>query len=729
MTRSVRVRDRRMDGGRVSKAQGSSSRAWGRVAAGLRERPSLLPAVSTIGIGLAMLVPLLVWGAIVRQTVAADVGRREAEQRVVAAQLASASVDDVLQEAGSLLELFASRELLRDALRRSDAVELERHLADLTRGTAFTSALAQQPDGRLLATHPASPGLAGQSFADADYHRGAMATDGPYVSEVFTSPAAGSKPAIAVALAVRNGGPAGVVQVTIAPAQLLDILRPLLETPGREVELVDLQGRVVVSTDPLRPPLSDSRLSGLSFAALGQKGTATTRIDGVERVVTYAPAPAARWTIFLSDDPAVVLASQQQLEQQLAVGGAVAVLLASVVAFGISWLYATSHVQRRDIAEREAALQVANTELAAASRHKSEFLAGMSHELRTPLNAILGFSELLDEQLTTVTTERQKRYLRNVRDAGQHLLALINDVLDLSKVEAGRVELRPEVTTLDALTAPIVSSTRASAEAQGLRFRVEVDRKLEIAADVGRIRQILYNLLSNAIKFTPSGGEIAFRAGRSGGALRFEIRDTGIGIPADKRDLVFGSFERLHEGRSDAPGTGLGLALTKSLVELHGGTITFESTEGVGTVFRVTLPDLVAERAPADRLLVVEDERRDAELIVALATSVGLRSEVVSSVPEALAAIRRALPCAIVLDLHLRGEPGEAVLEALRADPATRALPVVVVTVDDDDGRSRRLGADDHLTKPLDRARLTAWLERISARSAREEAPPATTAS
>jgi signal transduction histidine kinase/ActR/RegA family two-component response regulator len=717
------VRERRTDGGRVTTSQHQHlPRAWARAAATLRPRGRAVPALTTLGIGLAVLVPLFFWGAIVRETVAADIGRREADQRVLTAQLASTSVDEALQEAGGRLELFGSRVLLREALQRADTTELERHLADLRRGTTFGSAVALDPDGRMLAQHPASAELYGQSFADLDYYRGAITGEGTYISEVFASRTAGNPPSVAVARAVRNGGLIGVVQLTIAPTQLLDILRPLLDTQGRHVEIVDLHGRVVVSTDPLRPPLSDSRLSGLSSAALGQKGTTTTNLDGLERVVTYASAPSARWTVIISDDPAVVLASVRQLEQQLLLGGAFAALLAFVVAFGISWLYATSLRQRRAIAEREAALQLANAELMAASRHKSEFLAGMSHELRTPLNAILGFSELLEEQLGAALGDRQRRYLRNVRDAGQHLLGLINDVLDLSKVEAGRVDLRPEPTTLDALTGPVISSTRASAEVRGLRFRVEVDRKLEVAADVGRVRQILYNLLSNAVKFTAPEGEVLFRAGRSGRDLRIEVKDTGIGIPSDRREHVFGTFERLHEGRSDAPGTGLGLALTKSLVELHGGTITFESRENEGTTFRVTLPGLVVDSAPGDRVLIVEDERRDAELVMALAGSVGLRAEIVPSVVEALAAIRRATPIAVVLDLRLSGERGERVLEALRADPATSGVPVVVVTVEDDDGNSHSLGADDHLTKPIDRAQLTAWLGRVAARAARKGA-------
>jgi signal transduction histidine kinase len=253
------------------------------------------------------------------------------------------------------------------------------------------------------------------------------------------------------------------------------------------------------------------------------------------------------------------------------------------------------------VSERTIELATVNQKLSEASRRKSEFLASMSHELRTPLNAILGFADLLEERLVGSLDERERRYLCNIRDAGRHLLGLINDVLDLSKVEAGRVELRPERASLEIIVAPLVSSTHADAESSGVKFRAEIEGAVEIAADIGRVRQILYNLLSNAVKFTPRGGEVTLQAGRAGRDLVIRVSDTGIGIPAAKRQQVFGTFERLHEGLSDAPGTGLGLALTKSLVELHGGAITFQSTEGKGTTFRVLLPELVAETMPVDR--------------------------------------------------------------------------------------------------------------------------------
>ncbi len=367
-------------------------------------------------------------------------------------------------------------------------------------------------------------------------------------------------------------------------------------------------------------------------------------------------------------------------------------------------------------------LASANRDLSHATKVKSEFLANMSHELRTPLNAILGFSGLLSEQLAGSINDKQKRFLRNIQEAGDHLLDLINDVLDLSKVEAGKLDLRPEIITLEVLLEPVSAAARTAAQAKGVLFTGETPVAPPLFLDPTRVRQVLFNLVSNAVKFTPGGGHITLRTLVEGRELRFEVADTGIGIPKTAADRMFGVFERFHEDRNDAAGTGLGLALTKRLVEQMNGTISFESEEGTGTTFRVQLHDVVTEQIHGERILIVEDERHDADLIVAVAASMDLRAEVVRGLAGAEDALARGRPLGVVLDLRLPDGRGEQFLGRLRTDAEFADVPVIVVTVEADPATALALGADDYLTKPIERNRLENWLRRLAQRRAEARA-------
>jgi signal transduction histidine kinase len=263
-------------------------------------------------------------------------------------------------------------------------------------------------------------------------------------------------------------------------------------------------------------------------------------------------------------------------------------------------------------------IQEKASQLEVASRHKSQFLASMSHELRTPLNAIIGFSEvLLDPDMGPFPQEEQHEFLENVLAAGRHLLRLINDILDLSKVEAGKMELHPEPVSVHEVTEGVLATVKSLVAKKQLRVESDVSADLPFAwADPPRLKQILYNLLSNAIKFTPSGGRVAVTArpvAAPGGAqeaqgseerppyppippssqqfLEITVTDTGIGIPAEHLERIFQEFEQVVDTTLPRQeGTGLGLPLVKKLVELHGGTIRASSTPGSGSVFVFTIP-------------------------------------------------------------------------------------------------------------------------------------------
>jgi signal transduction histidine kinase len=236
-------------------------------------------------------------------------------------------------------------------------------------------------------------------------------------------------------------------------------------------------------------------------------------------------------------------------------------------------------------------LQRLYKELEAASKHKSEFLANMSHELRTPLNAIIGFSQVLRERISGEINAKQEEYLDDIITSGNHLLALINDVLDLSKVEAGQVELQVAPFSLQDALERGVSMVREQATTDGVQVTLHKNGGLDVVTgDERRIRQVIFNLLSNAVKFTPAGGLVEVTATRANGEVRVSVADTGPGIAAEDLDRIFEEFQQTEAGARQHEGTGLGLALSKRFVEMHGGRIWCDSEVGKGSTFEFTLP-------------------------------------------------------------------------------------------------------------------------------------------
>jgi signal transduction histidine kinase len=236
-------------------------------------------------------------------------------------------------------------------------------------------------------------------------------------------------------------------------------------------------------------------------------------------------------------------------------------------------------------------LEAANRELAAASQHKSEFLANMSHELRTPLNAIIGFSEVLSERMFGELNEKQEEYSKDIHASGQHLLSLINDILDLSKIEAGRMELELSDFHLPTALDSALTLVRERAGRRGIALQMNVDDRLgQIQADERKVRQVVLNLLSNAIKFTPEGGRIEIGAMPKDGLIEVSVSDTGVGIAPEDQEAVFEEFRQVGTADKKVEGTGLGLTLCRKFVELHGGRIWVKSEVGEGSTFTFTIP-------------------------------------------------------------------------------------------------------------------------------------------
>jgi signal transduction histidine kinase len=237
-------------------------------------------------------------------------------------------------------------------------------------------------------------------------------------------------------------------------------------------------------------------------------------------------------------------------------------------------------------------IQEKGRQLELASRHKSEFLSHLSHELRTPLNAVIGFSEALLEKMFGEMNAKQEDYLRDIHSSGQHLLSLIKDILDLSKIEAGRMELELSEFSLPAALQDAITLMRERAQTHGIAIELRVDERLnEIRADERKVKQIVLNLLSNAVKFTPDGGRVELDARLNGSSVEVSVSDTGVGIAPEDQQAVFEEFRQVgHDYTTKHEGTGLGLALTRRFVELHGGKISLESEPGKGSTFTFTLP-------------------------------------------------------------------------------------------------------------------------------------------
>jgi PAS domain S-box-containing protein len=405
----------------------------------------------------------------------------------------------------------------------------------------------------------------------------------------------------------------------------------------------------------------------------------------------------------------------------------------------------------RDVTELklfEQRLQQKNVELEEASRMKSEFLANMSHELRTPLNAIIGFSEVLGDGLIGNLSDQQKKFIGDIFSSGKHLLSLINDILDLSKVEAGKMMLDLESVQISSLFANSLSIIKEKAQARHINLTLDAPSELgSIRADGRKVKQIVYNLLSNAVKFSKDGGEVTLRATRVPRAevgelpgpwigrgftladngfaefLEISVTDGGIGISPDGLEALFKPFSQIDSGLSRKfEGTGLGLAMIKLLAELHGGTLSVESAVGEGSRFTVWLPLRAKDETeqavkalsappievvPGDRIaLVVEDDLKSADLIRVHLEAEGFKVLHAETAETALVLAGQQPLSLITLDIMLPKMDGWELLGRLKQIPALRHVPIVIVSIVADRNKGFALGAAAVMQKPISRQEL-----------------------
>lgn len=453
---------------------------------------------------------------------------------------------------------------------------------------------------------------------------------------------AGSEPHFNVAVPEARNAPVTVANTNLRFA--LDPVTSIKVGQAGHAYVVDAAGRLIAHPD-ISAVLRLTDLSSLPQVQAALKGKATPDeramvahdLAGRSVLTAYEVIPSTGWAVFVEQPleeafaplDASVLRAAGLLALALIVAVAASLVLArrmtgpiETIRAGTTGIAAGSLAQRielrtgdeledladdfnrmterlqesyatleQKVEDRTRQLADARDQLALASKNKSDFLANMSHELRTPLNAVIGFSEVLLQRMFGEVNEKQEEYLRDIATSGKHLLSLVNDILDLSKVEAGKMELQPSLFSLQDTVESSATMVRDRATRHGIALTTEVEPDLApVHADERKVKQVLFNLLSNAVKFTPDGGAIDVRAQRLNGEIHVSVRDTGVGIAPEDQAKIFEEFQQTAAGARAEQSTGLGLTLAKRLIELHGGRLWVDSEVGKGSTFTFTLP-------------------------------------------------------------------------------------------------------------------------------------------
>jgi PAS domain S-box-containing protein len=562
--------------------------------------------------------------------------------------------------------------------------------------------------------------------------------------------------------AQRLDGSEFPVEITLSPfdtkegPQVICIVRDITErrlaedASRQQAQLIEMAHDAIIVSDPagliLQWNAGAEELYGWSAAqAIGQNVNTLleTRFPGSLEDTEAALEHSERWDgelVHTRRDGARIMVDSRRIQVRGALGEAVAVLRinrdisqSKQAEEAIGALNAQLQRNADDLAMANQTLQLRNRAVERGEHLKSEFVASMSHELRTPLNAIIGFSDLLAEQTAGALSAKQQRFIGHIQQGARHLLALINEILDLSKMESGRQELDCESVAVAAVVGEVLSSLQLLAMAKHIQTQSSIGPDVTAWADRVRFRQILYNLLGNAVKFTPEGGRVWVEAAERDGRLLVVVGDTGVGIALEEHEAVFDAFHQVGvTTKGIKEGTGLGLAITKRLVEEHGGSIWVESELGKGArlSFTVSLgqPLEVAVQKDAaqkdtgradpaalqdhPRILIVDEEPEARELLVSWLEPEGYELATLMSPQEVIAKAAELKPDAITLNVLGPGRGGWDTLYELKRSPATALIPVIVVSVVDEPRIGLALGAAEYLVKPVDKDLLLKAIRR-----------------
>jgi len=615
---------------------------------------------------------------------------------------------------------------------------------------------------RATGTSPATS--LGTSASKREWFQSAMTSGEAYLG-LPTMTRSTARSVIPYVVPIRNskGTVKGLLLCGISLAALNDAFTKFQTGPSAQASLTDLRRGGIILAAPDRSRILKPA-AGRNKAAdhlRGERGTMETRDSAGElNLAVYAPVPGLPWEIMILQPTNAAFAPINTAARENILYIAVLLLFTAVVTgilarrvtqplarlraaasqLGVGELTTRLNFTRQDelgelgrtfdqmaatLDERSMQLKAANNELQSqylqvrdANRLKSEFLANMSHELRTPLNAIIGFAQLLHDGKVGPIGANQKEYLSDILTSADHLLQLINDVLDLSKVESGKLEFQPETVNLAKLITEVRNILQPLAVGKHLTISVEVaDALAQVVIDPAKLKQILYNYLSNAIKFTPEDGRITVRAHATENPadFRLEVEDTGIGIMADEVAKLFIAFQQLDSSTAKKhQGTGLGLALTKKIVEAQGGRVGVRSARGQGSVFFAILPIAAKTKsdsgvaskplaAPGDAptILIIEDSETDLRWLMQTLTEARYSFDSAKTGAEALAKAQSHAYAAVLLDLILPDTGGWDVLRAIRTGGPNKTTPVIVITVVAEKGVAKGFEVQDYLVKPV----------------------------